>query len=341
MLNNTINKARNIWGNQKFRRVFFFLLKVVFTIIVVLVLIKICGGTKNLRSVLEGVSGQWLAAMYFLSLLNRIVEAYLLRSIITRAAAPIASLRVFLANSLSVLYSLIAPGDLVASVAKWHNLTVAVGDKYIVLCSMAYSRISILLPPIVFGLVSFCFFNPFSQRQSNILIFSMVATIICVLVLALLAKYSGVFSGRGPNFFRKWVPELIKRQLNSLTKSLVEFRGFTWKDHCRFGLISILAFVLNAGVLAFAAKSFEIDVTPFAFLWMYALLLVIRHLPITIGSLGVSEGVMIFALSFYGVASDVALAMGLVVFSAVLLFAFVGAAYQSVMVLKSITVRSA
>lgn len=63
-------------------------------------------------------------------------------------------------------------------------------------------------------------------------------------------------------------------------------------------------------------------------IWLMAVLLVARRVPITISNLGVREGILIVVLGLYGVEPERAFAVGLVVFSGHIFVALFGLAYQ-------------
>jgi hypothetical protein len=57
-------------------------------------------------------------------------------------------------------------------------------------------------------------------------------------------------------------------------------------------------------------------------------LFISRLLPLTLGNLGVREGILVLSFGLYGVEPAEAILVGLLMFSSVLFVAVVGAAYQ-------------
>ena len=70
-----------------------------------------------------------MAAVYLIALISILVNAFLLRFLLSSIGLQVSIGRVILAKSLSTFYALILPGDLFAGVAKWADLSAATGDK--------------------------------------------------------------------------------------------------------------------------------------------------------------------------------------------------------------------
>ena len=87
-------------------------------------------------------------------------------------------------------------------------------------------------------------------------------------------------------------------------------------------------------------KSLGFHVPLSTIIWVDAILIVVGHMPITIGNFGVREGLVIAAFGLYGVPANVAVAYGLLVYSCRVIMALVGGGYQLALIAGWATMRS-
>jgi uncharacterized membrane protein YbhN (UPF0104 family) len=72
----------------------------------------------------------------------------------------------------------------------------------------------------------------------------------------------------------------------------------------------------------------HIDANILSILWVFAFITLVNILPFTIGGIGVREALLVIALAPLGVPAEQAVALGLILFTNILLMAAVGFVYQ-------------
>ena len=115
---------------------------------------------------------------------------------------------------------------------------------------------------------------------------------------------------------------------NSVIDALHRFRGFDANDHMRIFAWALLSVALRTLVLFFAIDAMGVDVSLIHILWISAFLVFTAALPLTIANLGIREGLLVIALSPFGVEPATAVALGLLLFSNQVIAALIGAVYQ-------------
>ena len=302
------------------------ILKITLTFFILFLLIYSVGWGK-LINILRGTYLPALVVMYGLSLFARLVQAFQMQVILKKACHPLRLARIFLANALSALYSLVLPGDVIASVAKWANLSAATGKKSTVLNAIVYNRLALLLPPLVIGACSIVFENPFPDIP-------LAEIMVCVAAAGVLATvgifhpYLGSHLDRMITGLTGFLPEGWRKKIGAVLSSLHDFRAFRLKDHLQIYCIGTISLFSGLIEFFFAARAVGIAVPFLTLAWVMAILHATRQVPITISNLGVREGLLITLLGAYGIEAERAFALGLVMFSNQLLGACIGAIYQ-------------
>lgn len=307
-------------------KIFRFLLKATLTTVALLALVYVVGWRLLLQS-LEQTNVIWLLAMYGISLCLGCLDAAQMRLLMRKAGANLPLSRIILANSLSTFYSLILPGDLFASAAKWSNLSAATGRKSIVLNAIVYNRFALLIPPFLFGAVAVSLENPFSTVGVE---FTVIAISLLMVAIALLIFHprTGSFVDSTIMALAQRLPDGVTSRVGMVLRSLQVFRKFSFLDHLAIYAFSCLALPLRIMVFWCGSNALSLEVPVLALAWIFALLMFTRQFPITFSNLGVREGILILALAPYAIESSSAFALGILLFSNILLWALVGAGYQ-------------
>lgn len=292
-----------------------------------LVTVVLIAGSSNVWAALRSMDARWLLAMYAATLCARAVEAGQMRLLLSRAGAPVRWLRVFLANLLSAFYSLIAPGDLIASGAKWSNLAAATGQRGVVFHAMVYNRLVLLLPSFLVGGIALAIESPFGRPWlSYVLVVGAVISL--AMALALWHPRSDALLRLALRPMMSLFPRRIAQRVSDGLSSLRSLRAFGWRDHVAVICVGLIASALGVAVtaLGFIAVGIRVEVT--TIIWVHAAVVAVRQLPITFSGLGVREGLLVVLLAPYGVGAETAVALGLLRFSNSLLLGAFGGCYQ-------------
>jgi hypothetical protein len=236
-------------------------------------------------------------------------------------------LRVLLANSLASFYGLVVPGDIVASFAKWKNLSIATGQKASVLNAIVYHRLLLIILSLTIGLIALAWENPVPQYP--------IAIISSILLLASFVLGALFFNARVGVFVDPFLqrialklPDALARRIRSVVSSLGAFRRLSGSDHALFVLLGLLTIGFTIASLTIASHALSLDLSLITLAWLQVMLMLVRVLPITIGNLGVREVFLVVVLAGYGIESATAIAFGLLLFSRELFIAIIGGLYQ-------------
>ena len=309
------------------RRIFSVLLKLGLTGVVIGLLLNFVGWDKVIGGVKQA-DPIWLMAFFGIALVGRCIEAIQMRLVLTKLEVKITILRIFQANALSVLYSLVVPGDVVASVAKWSNLSAATGKKTLILSAMVYNRIALLTPVLAVGTVALVIENPFTESTYIVVGVMLTSILIMLLALGLFHPTLSVFGSSVLRWLCKPFPPRIREMVEYVIVSLEGFRRFGVRDHLAVYGLSLLVSFTSVTILGCATRAMGIELSPLVLFWVLAILTVARQIPATVGNLGVREGLLIMLMGLYGVEPERALAVGLILFSSILVYALFGLVYQ-------------
>lgn len=284
-------------------------------------------GWRDVLQAFDGVNWPWLLAMYGVLLVRKWLDAFQLRFILYTAGMRVSLHRVFMANALSAFYALFLPGNIVAAGAKWMALSAVTGQKAGVLNAIIYNRLMMTLLPVTAGVTALAIGNPVPETLLNEAATVVLVTVI-VVFLSLYHPNLGRVIDRRLRQVGDLLPRLVQQKVGMLLDSMQRFRGFRAQEHYRVVGISAVAMLLGVTLLGCAMQAMGIDVSPFSVVWTAAFLAIGAALPLTIGNLGIREGLLVLALSPFDVPDSVAVAMGLLLFTNHIAIALVGATYQ-------------
>lgn len=308
------------------RRRIRFLAKLAFSLGALALLVAVAGPDQVIAALATTNVG-WLIPLYLLATLVRFSEAAQMQLLLRKANTPVRLVRVVLANLLSSFYALLLPGDIVASGAKWSNLAAATGKRSLVLNAIVYNRLALLLPGMIIGAFALAAENPL---DSPWLPFSMgLCTLAGILVgLLLWHPRSEPLLNRLIRPVALILPHGLKARLEMLVHSMRGFRAFSIPDHATVLSVGVLSAVLSTGLTVISFYAIGIDVSIATMVWIHAVLIAIRQIPITVSGIGVREGLLVALLAPYGVGVESAIALGLLKFSTNVLVGSAGGIYQ-------------
>jgi uncharacterized membrane protein YbhN (UPF0104 family) len=301
-------------------------LKLVFTVVILGFLVHLAGA-RNILVAFENLAWPWGLAMFGTALIRRFIISTQLWAILRQSGLSVSVIRVFLANTLSALYTLFLPGNIASAGVKWLDLSAATGKKAAVFNGLVYHRLVMTLLTLAIGGLALIYSNPLPYES--------LGYIPGILLVILGAFFVGIYhpriGARLESVFRRIaesLPARVERYLNSVLDALRRIRGFSVYDHFRIFAWALLSVALRTLVLYFATRAIGVNVAPVHILWISAFLVFTATLPITIANLGVREGLLILALSPFGVVPATAVALGLLLFANQIIAALIGALYQ-------------
>ncbi|MFC1637188.1 lysylphosphatidylglycerol synthase domain-containing protein [Planctomycetota bacterium] len=127
----------------------------------------------------------------------------------------------------------------------------------------------------------------------------------------------------------KPLPKAIQRKGWEILDQIAVFQTAGWRFHLAVASITTVD-TLIGGVVTYilAARTANIAAPELIFVWLCAGIYIIGRLPITVANLGVREATLVGFLAMYNVEKPAALLMSMILFSALVAMAMIGAIYQ-------------
>ena len=127
----------------------------------------------------------------------------------------------------------------------------------------------------------------------------------------------------------KPLPAGIRYKGQEILEQIAIFQTVGWRFHLLVASITT-ADTLLGGVVTYilAAKTANIDAPALLFVWLCAAIYIMGRLPISVANLGVREITLVGFLALYKVEKSAALLMSMILFSALVVMAIIGAIYQ-------------
>lgn len=284
-------------------------------------------GRQDFGQALSRVSWPWLIPIYLTAAATVLVNASLLRFMLRITGLKVGLQRVVLAKTLGTFYALILPGDLVAGVAKWADLSAATGDRSRVLSAMVLTKIALAVPPLLIGSITLLISNPLPTQFLTVAAAATAVVVIFVTAL-LLNPVTGPHLDTVLNSILRRGPDFLRRPSQQLFASLDDFRRIRlWHYVSALGR-SLMVFGLAILGMLLATIAADVTVPLTALFWINLILFVSRLVPIAAGNLGVREGILVVTFGLYGVDAAAAVLIGLIMFSNIIIVGVLGALYQ-------------
>ncbi len=272
-----------------------------------------------------------MIAVWILAVIFFWINSIKMQLILKKQDCMVGIATIFGASAVTCLYSMILPGVLSTGV-KWYILKKGTGKPSNVLSSMLYNQLSMMFVMTVFGLVALIVTNPAANTGNRWLlpaICSILLAAIILISLLLLNSRTGGKIIKGLRLLLRPFPAKIHQKSQEILDQIVTFQAAGAKFHLTIASITVIV-SLGVGVFIYflSAKAANITAPLGVFVWLYAIIYVLAKLPISVANLGVREVTLVGLLALYGVEKSQALLMSMILFSAVIFMAVIGAIYQ-------------
>lgn len=277
----------------------------------------------------------YLIGVWVLTALLFWIRSMKMQYVLKKQSCHIDTNTLFGATTITALYSMILPGILSTGV-KWYILKKSSGKGSHVLSSMIYNQFSTMALMTSFGLLAIIISNPTPLLFPNATYQWLLPIICCLfLIVLLLFVFLLLHHRHGTKIINilkiplKPLPAGIQHKGSEILDQIADFQSAGWRFHF---MVALLTFIdtLVGGVVTYilAAQTANIDAPILIYVWLCAGIYVIGRLPITVANLGVREVSLVGFLAFYNVEKPAALLMGMILFSALVAMAMIGAIYQ-------------
>ena len=289
---------------------------------------------------------QFLFAVWVLTVILFWIRSMKMRLILKKQGCNVAIATIFGATAVTCLYSMIMPGMLSTGV-KWYILKKDTGKGSKVLSSMLYNQLVATVVMMVFGLVALMITNPASLSMANTenqwllpAICGILLTAIVLFSLLLLNSRTGGKIVKSIGFLLRSLPAKIRQKGREILDQIATFQAAGVGFHLRIASITITD-TLIGGVIAYilSARGANVIAPVGVFVWLCAVIYVLGRIPISVANLGVREITLVGFLGIYGVEKSQALLMSMILFSALVFMAIIGAICQLFWVFTATKVR--
>ncbi len=290
---------------------------------------------EQFRQTIKTARWQFLFAVWVLTVLLFWIRSMRMRLILKKQDCDVATVTIFGATAVTCLYSMILPG-LLSTGVKWYILKKGTGKPGNVLSSMLYNQLLIMVVMMVFGLAALMFTNPASLSMSNTenqwllpVICGILLTVVIVISLLLLNSRTGGKIVSGIAFLLRPLPAKIHQKGQEILDQIATFQAAGAGFHLRIASITIID-TLIGGVIIYilSARGANVTAPLGVFVWLCAVIYVLGRVPISVANLGVREATLVGLLGIYGVEKSQALLMAMILFSALIVMAVIGAIFQ-------------
>jgi len=278
---------------------------------------------------------QFLLTVWIFTVILFWIRSMKMRLILKKQSCLISTNTIFGATAATCLYSMILPGILSTGV-KWYILKKGTGKSSNVLCSMIYNQLLIMTIMTVFGLAALMFTNPASLSISNTTNQWLLPAVCGILLLAIIVISLLLLNSRTGGKITKAIavmlrpfPAKIQQKGLEVLEQIATFQTAGAGFHLKITAISIID-TLIGGVIIYilSARAANVTAPVGTFVWLCALIYILGRVPVSIANLGVREAMLVVLLAPYGVEKPQALLMSMILFSALIVMAVIGAGYQ-------------
>ena len=290
---------------------------------------------EQFRQTVKTARWWFLFAVWVLVVLIFWINSIKMRLILKKQDCNVSIATLFGVSAVTLFYSMIIPGILSTGV-KWYILKKDTGKSSSVLSSMVYNQLTVIVIMTVFGLAALMITNPASLSMADTdnhwLLpagCGILLTAVILFSLLLLNSRTGGKIIEAFGLLLKPFPAKIRQKAREILEQLAIFQSAGGRFHLTIASITITANLIG-GVLIyfFSAKAANITAPAGVFVWLCATIYILGRIPISVANLGVREFTLVGLLSIYGVEKSQALLMSMILFSAVILMAAIGAIYQ-------------
>lgn len=287
---------------------------------------------QQLAEMTDSAQWEFLGALWILVIVLFLIQAMKTKLILAKQSCHVSVGRLFSLSAITALYGMFLPGVLSTGV-KWYILKKVTGKGTNVLSAMVYNQLSILVIMTVFGLAAIIVDNPTSlllPRAKNTWLLPAVCSVLLAAIILtsflLLNRRTGGKVIKGLNYVLAPFPIKIRHKAEEVLQQIASFQVVGYRFHTTVTLITIIGNLGGAvTVYVLSAKAANIVVPMRALVWLTVIIFILGRVPIFIANLGVREVTLVGLLPLYGAETSAALLMSMVVFSAVIFRAILGA----------------
>jgi len=287
------------------------------------------------RHTLKLARWDFLLAIWVTTITAYYINSIKMRLILKKQSCDVSVARLFGASAITSLYSMFMPGPLSAGV-KWYILKKYTSKGSNVFGAMAYNQFTEITAIIVLGLIAIIISNPaaiFSTDVNNTRLLGTACIVILIIIFSgvfFLTSHTAVKIIRGLEFLLKFLPEKICNKTKEILQRIAVFKSVGCRFHFLIAIITIIACLISTFLIyTFSAGAANINIPLSVFFWLPAIIFLLGKVPISIANLGVREVTLAGFLSAYGVPTSSALLMSMIIFSADILMAAIGAVLQT------------
>jgi hypothetical protein len=211
--------------------------------------------------------------------------------------------------------------------AKWANLSAATGNRAGVFSAMLFNKIALAVPPLVLGSIALAIMNPFPGTRVSIVAAAVSLTVLVATALVLHRKSGPVIDGFILAVSGKALVS-VRTAVQSVVDAVSQLRSMPASGYAVTTLLSLFVFGLSMLSISFSTQAVNVAVPVAAFFWISMFLFISRLLPLTVGNLGIREGILVLCFGLYGIEPATAILVGLLMFSGVIIVGAIGAGYQ-------------
>ena len=278
---------------------------------------------------------QLLIAVWALTVIFLWIRSIKMQLILKKQDCKVNIATIFRASAVTSLYSMILPG-LLSTGAKWYILKKDSGKGSNVLSSMVYNQLVTMFVMITFGLAALMITNPVLLLKTDVnnrwllpLICGILLTVIILISLLLLSSRTGGKIIDGFGFLLRPFPVKIRQKGREILDQIATFQAAGAGFHLKIASVTTIDTFLGSVIIYILSARAANVATPVSVLvWICVAIYVLGRVPISVANLGVREVTLVGLLGIYGVEKSQALLMSMILFSALVLMAIIGAMYQ-------------
>lgn len=310
---------------QKNKQIIKFILRLLITVsLLFLVIYKM--DLSQFGQSINSAKPQYLLIVWMLMILGFWVRSVKMHYILKKQQCYVKHTKIFGASAVTSFYSLIMPG-LLSTGAKWYILKQYTGKGSNVLSSMMYNQLTETPVKILLGLAAIMIANPFGLWQISVGCLVIMVSIITGCIVLLSNKEQPRIS-KFLSLLMQPFPKKIRTKAKTILDQIKVFQNTGLLFHFKMAAVSLVDNMIMILMYIFAAKSAGITVPAIAIVWQSSAVYVLGKLPISVANLGVREFTLVEFLGLYGVEAPAALLMSMIIFSAIIVMAAIGACCQ-------------
>lgn len=283
---------------------------------------------REVGQTLRTANPMWLATACVLFLVSLVVLARRTRYITRHQGLTLNTMALLRITAAVSFYNMAMPGGIGGSVIRWHKMSRKDAKPAQAFNAMMYDRVITHLVLLLVGGIFLAVDWPFGRHP----LAWPAALALAITGAVYLATYALMFNGR----VSAWVdlrvaprmPGRIREALRRIATSTDRFAELSPRVKWKIWGWSLLGRAFNLMVYYSLVLALDLPLSFAAIAWVRTVVYCAVLLPVSFSGLGVREGVTVALLTPYGVAPESALALSMLVFSFILIHAFMGGMFE-------------